>query len=1496
MRLDRELDVMDGADGASEIGPQAAFDAHEAALVGRAGQTSFLWREAVAPMDTIARGSDPVATLIGTERRTVVEPNAMHPGLEAPLIASDATAPAMSGPASLAGGSVSSSPGGVGASTGQPVEGLSAGRTQLISQTFDGTFYNFSGNQAIDATLMGSRWTVGTLTYSFPTSGAFYDGSGYGDDDRPDGHITFTATQQSAVRYALGLISAYTPLNFVEITETASVHANLRFSQTSDSGLSSAEAYVPSSDGWSGDVWFGTTGQPFYLSPQIGNWGMATQMHELGHALGLKHGHENFTNVDMAGVGYIDAPPGGGARYGSRALPTDVDGQAWSLMTYRSNPGASLGFQGEGFNQPQTYMMYDIAALQYLYGADYTTNSGNTTYTWNQTTGVMSINGVAGPTPTSNKILATIWDGGGTDTYNLSSYTSNLTIDLAPGAFSTFSTAQLVNHRAHTGGSATAPGNIANALLFNGDTRSLIENAFGGSGWDTIRGNQANNVLQGQGGNDALYGMAGADILYGGDGADTLDGGSGIDTLYGGAGNDTYVLADINYMSNFIFYQYDRINETATGGTDTVRVGYASRGSGLGMTRTSYTLGEYIENGVVTGTQAFSLYGNDLNNSLTGNAAANTLSGGAGNDVIQGLGGYDTLIGGAGDDVYYLDSTTANSVGGFLFNRYDIVTEAADEGIDTIYIQRSTGTYAGGTAYDLPDNVENGTIYGTGNFFLYGNALNNTLLGSTGVDTLRGHGGDDILNGRTGADTLEGGAGNDLYILDTQHTINDGGFIRYVYDTVVEGADAGHDTVHVRRVSTGSTVWWGQGTYTLTDNVEDGVVLGLGGMSLHGNASNNALTGGGGADHLYGEAGDDTLTGGGGVDTFYGGAGNDAYWLDADDIADESVAGSDGVDTIQAGFTISLATHANLRGAFENLVLTGTSDIDGAGNDLDNVITGNAGANTLSGAGGADSLNGGAGNDVLDGGDGADVLTGGTGDDTYHVERTGDVIIELAGEGVDLVRATSNYTLGANVENGIIATTSGRTLNGNVLNNVLTGNDGADVLDGKAGDDVLDGGAGIDTLRGGLGDDTFHVDRAGDVIVELEGEGTDTAYVTSNYTLGDNVENGVVNTVNGRTLNGNALANILIGNAGADVLDGKGGADEMRGGLGNDTYYVNATGDVVIEASGGGYDTVYTTTHFNAGTQEIEEIILTGTLDRNLTGSQHNNILRGNSGNNILDGGTGGADDMYGGAGNDTYILNSTSDRVFELAGGGYDTVYVNNNFSVGTQEIEEVILIGTLARNLTGGAGANVLRGNAAANILDGGAGVDTLYGGAGNDTYYVDASGDTIVELAGGGTDTVYASSNYTLAANVENGFVNATGARTLTGNALNNQLTGNIGADTLVGGGGADTLTGGAGADRFKFNAVSDTAWATYDTITDLSNSDIIDLSTIDANSNLAGNQAFVKVSAFTGVAGQVRLVYSSATGDTYVQGDIDGDGVGDFRIRLTGDHRDYDNFVL
>jgi Ca2+-binding RTX toxin-like protein len=231
------------------------------------------------------------------------------------------------------------------------------------------------------------------------------------------------------------------------------------------------------------------------------------------------------------------------------------------------------------------------------------------------------------------------------------------------------------------------------------------------------------------------------------------------------------------------------------------------------------------------------------------------------------------------------------------------------------------------------------------------------------------------------------------------------------------------------------------------------------------------------------------------------------------------------------------------------------------GNELANRLTGNSGMNVLSGAGGSDVLNGGAN---------VDTMIGGSGDDTYYVDQAGDVVTELDGEGIDTVRSSlPSYTLGDFVEKLIITGTADIEGTGNELANRLTGNSGMNLLSAAGGNDVLNGGANADTMIGGIGDDTYYVDEAGDVVTELDGEGSDTVRsVLSSYTLGDFVEKLILAGTADIEGAGNELANGLTGNSGMNVLSGGGGNDTLSGSGGDDTLDGGAGADTLKGGDG----------------------------------------------------------------------------------------------------------------------------------------------------------------------------------------------------------------------------------------------------------------------------------------------------------------------------------------
>ncbi len=534
------------------------------------------------------------------------------------------------------------------------------------------TTVSATGNNNIDGLLSGMRWTSNSVSFSFTDSINDYE-SGYPNRaDHAASFQTLNATQRAVARAWIGPGGAYynvSNLSPVELTGASDRDATIRMAMSNNPGT--AYAYYPANTVQGGDAWFNRSS---YNNPVIGNYAYYVFGHELGHALGLKHGHET------GGVSNV-------------AMNSDRDSMEFSIMTYRSYVGAPTdAVYNETWGYAQSLMMYDIAAIQHMYGAWFGYNSTNTTYTFSTTTGEMFVNGAGQGTPGANRIFRTIWDGNGIDTYDFSNYTTNLSIDLTPGGWSDLDVGGNFQ-RAYLGDGHYARAQVFNALQYNGDARSLIENANGGSGNDKIVGNSANNVLNGNGGNDTIYGGAGNDtvdggngddLIYLGDGNDYLNVSSlGNDTFYGGNGND-YIFG---YTGNERYYGED--------GNDTL-LGYSGN--------------DFLDGGA----------GND---SIDGGIGDDTAYGGDGNDTIYGGAGNDTVDGGNGDDLIYLGDG----------NDYLNVSSL---GNDTFY---------GGNGDDY--------IFGyTGNETYYGDDGNDTLLGYSGDDILIGGAGKDILTGGSGTD------------------------------------------------------------------------------------------------------------------------------------------------------------------------------------------------------------------------------------------------------------------------------------------------------------------------------------------------------------------------------------------------------------------------------------------------------------------------------------------------------------------------------------------------------------------------------------------------------------------------------------------------------------------------------------------------------------------------------------------------------------------------
>jgi Ca2+-binding RTX toxin-like protein len=280
------------------------------------------------------------------------------------------------------------------------------------------------------------------------------------------------------------------------------------------------------------------------------------------------------------------------------------------------------------------------------------------------------------------------------------------------------------------------------------------------------------------------------------------------------------------------------------------------------------------------------------------------------------------------------------------------------------------------------------------------------------------------------------------------------------------------------------------------------------------------------------------------------------------------------------------------------------------------------------------------------------------------------------------------------------------------------------------------------------------------------------------------------------------------------------------------TYYIGVLADstnAVAEAQEGN--------NYAAGA-----VILGNGGDNSLSGTASVDTFWGFVGNDTLNGGS-GKDIMFGGTGNDLYYVDSTGDAITEKSGEGTDTVRSSVAYTLASA-LENLTLTGSGGIKGTGNAANNVISGNSGSNVLNGAGGNDTMDGNAGADKL-----------LGGNGGD----------------------------------QLSGGNGSDSLTGGAGADTQTGDLGADRFIFTAVSDSpAGAGADRIADFNSleNDMIDLSAVDANAVAAGDQSFTFIGnhAFHAVIGELRYVRDAA-GIT-VEGDVNGDGVGDIAFAVNG----------
>lgn len=699
---------------------------------------------------------------------------------------------------------------------------------------YGGPFDSSGLDPNVRALLMDYRWTTTyggdtaatTATFSFPQSAQDYlVVPGYPAVEEVAEFAPMNQYEQEASRIAFNLVASYTQLKFTEVASGLAVDSTFRLARD----VSLSVSHFPPNDGPysksdsrdAGDTFIGEGNgwivpkSPGEVPVYFGTDQFTTIMHEMGHGFGLKHGHD--------------------ASYNGK-LEDARDDVEFSIMTYAAYIGAtvSTALAAHVGSSAQSFMMYDIAALQALYGANFDAAGTSATYTWDNTTGQQYIDGsVAANTGTTitGKIFSTVWTGGATTTYDLSNFDDDQVDDLRAGQWLNFSKLQIadLNAQAAPGTSAydnLAHGNIYNTLLYNDDTRSLISNLVTGAGNDEIIGNELNNILTANAGNDSLNGGGGVDVLYGGDGNDSLAGGTatgGVNQLWGGDGIDT-----VTYAA-----------QTA--------VVYVDLGAGAGYLK---------EDGILVFTDALdsieNAIGGSNNDTLIGDDGNNVLDGGAGQNALYGLDGDDFFAGGTAT------GGTNQLWGGAGINTVDYTNIEAAVRVD---LGAGAGYVLRGNVFVLVDQMDHiqNVIGGAGDDRLIGDDGANHFEGGLGANALYGLGGDDSFVGGLAA-RLGVGADPDAapeyppaIAIDVSQLWGGTGVNTVDYSAQTR-------SVYVDLVQQLGYVWY-KGVLTLTDQMNSiqNAMGGTIGDTLIGNGGTNYFEGLGGADKLYA---------GGGIVTF----------------------------------------------------------------------------------------------------------------------------------------------------------------------------------------------------------------------------------------------------------------------------------------------------------------------------------------------------------------------------------------------------------------------------------------------------------------------------------------------------------------------------------------------------------------------------------------------------------------------------------------------------
>jgi Ca2+-binding RTX toxin-like protein len=982
-----------------------------------------------------------------------------------------------------------------------------------------------------------------------------------------------------------------------------------------------------------------------------------------------------------------------------------------------------------------------------------------------------------------------------------------------------------------------------------GDPLMVLPRA--GTGVEIFAGDD-NDIVNAGAGPDIVHGGAGNDTLTGGRGNDVLDGGLGADTMSGGLGIDaaTYENAASGVVANLDPLLAGTPANTGEAAGDT----YANVENLTGSGFDDVLLGNNLANVLIGGNGNDKLVGGDSDDTLDGGTGTDTASyefattavtvslaansgsqGEADGDVLTSI---ENLIGGAGNDTF-------TGAAGIQANAFD---GRAGTGDMVSYASSTSGVIAtldptlllaplpqtNDAAGDTYLNIENMT----------GSGFADNLIGNGVANALTGGAGNDILEGLGGADTFVGGADTDTvsYANSTLGVVSSLTTVFAAGPVVTQTNDALGDTYASIENMTGS----GAADTLIGNSSNNQIDGGIGDDVLEGMDGADALSGGAGIDtasyvhaegyvmaslttglagfsnqgHASGDTYDsiDHLTGSDFGDTLIGNAGDNVI---TGGIGDDILEGLGGADTLVGGTGVNTVSHEHSAdqgagmGVTASLLAPGGNTGDAAGDTYSNIqnLIGSAFDDTLTGDGNANILTGGAGNDSLDGGAGQDTLFGDAGNDSLTDDLVGAARLD-AGSGDDQITLT-NYDNIAGMQD------------------IIDGGTGTDTLIwGFAGSARLD----FNMWNGTFSNSTFTsienitiaganssyitLNNSDNIIV---GGSTVSDYVDYRYAIGGisaNLQTGVVTGGSGNdTLSGiehlyagTQWDDVLIGNGADNWIRGYYGNDTIDGAGGNDTWYIDWSGNAV------------TASLLTAAQNAALGIVMTGdAAGDSVTGMENiyatystaGYTLYGNAVANRLEGqgnleGFIGADALVARGATATASYANAGDAY--LAGQGITTAAntgviatLTTSFAVGPAVVNTGDAAGdqyTSINHLAGSAFADTLIGNSSINTLTGGAGDDILEGLGGGDTF-----------LGGAGNDTAsFAHSTAGVLVDLQNrGIYTATNdavgdaynsIENFIGSNFNDTVYGTSSDNILIGGGGNDTLNGDAGFDTASY----------------------------------------------------------------------------------------------